>query len=136
VLFTLVWPKHSHYQAAHEWFRASGARAWATNSLVQLGVLRLLSNPSITGETVSALDALETLKDAVRHTGHEFWALEDGMTAGLLPSAARLQGYSQWTDAVLLWQAVQREGVLVTFDSGVREMAGREHRDSVLVLKR
>ena len=41
-----------------------------------------------------------------------------------------------WTDAALVWQAVQRDGVLVTFDSGVRELAGREHRDSVLVLKR
>jgi toxin-antitoxin system PIN domain toxin len=136
VFFAMVWPMHSHYDAARAWFKASGGRAWATNPLTQLGVLRLLSNPRITEAAVPSLDALETVADAISHDGHEFWDLGHRMTNGLRTSADRVQGYRQWTDALLLWQAVSRNGVLVTFDSGVRELAGRDHRDSVLLLKR
>jgi len=36
--------------------------------------------------------------------------------------ASGFQGHRQWTDAVLLWQATERGGVLVTFDSGVKTL--------------
>jgi toxin-antitoxin system PIN domain toxin len=136
VLFAMLWRSHVHYEAAHAWFESAGHRRWATSPLTQLGALRLLTNPRIVGGAMSAQRALELIVDATQYPRHEFWALDDGMTAGLRNFAERLQGYSQWTDAALVWQAVQRGGVLVTFDSGVRELAGREHRDSVLVLKR
>jgi hypothetical protein len=58
------------------------------------------------------------------------------MTIGLRDLAARLQGHRQWTDAVLLWQATQHSGVLVSFDSGVKGLAPREAASRVLILKR
>ena len=41
----------------------------------------------------------------------------------------------RWTDALLLWQAMERDGVLVTFDSGVKELAAGELRDHLLLLE-
>jgi predicted nucleic acid-binding protein len=58
------------------------------------------------------------------------------MTIGLKPLAARLEGHRQWTDAVLLWQATEHGGVLVTFDSGVKALASRDTGGRVLLLKR
>lgn len=58
------------------------------------------------------------------------------MTIGLKAVAARLQGHRQWTDAVLLWQATERGGVLVSFDAGVKALASRDAVGRVLILKR
>jgi len=39
------------------------------------------------------------------------------------------------TDAYLLGLAVKENGVLVTFDRGIKFMAGAEFRENVLILK-
>ena len=31
LLFALLWPRHESHEAAHAWFKASGAKAWATS---------------------------------------------------------------------------------------------------------
>ena len=136
VLLALVWRRHESHDAAHSWFAKSGHKAWATSPLTQLGVLRLLTNPAVTQGAVSAASALEAVNEATRHEGHEFWPLDREMTIGLQALAARLQGHRQWTDAVLLWQATERGGVLVTFDSGVKTLAPRDAVNRVLILKR
>jgi uncharacterized protein len=136
VLLALLWPRHEGHRAAHAWFEKSGRRAWATNPLTQLGVLRLLTNPTLTRGAVNAGIALDTLIEATRQEGHQFWPLERELAAGLEPFAARLRGHRQWTDAVLLGQVTDRDGLLVTFDSGIRELAGRESRERILLLKR
>jgi hypothetical protein len=56
------------------------------------------------------------------------------MATGLKALAGRLQGHRQWTDAALLWQAMERDGVLVSFDAGVKELASRELGGRVLLL--
>ncbi len=136
VLLALLWPNHESHSVAHAWFARAGSRAWATNPLTQLGVLRLLTNPAVTRGAVTPPGALETLNEAVRHEGHEFWPLDREMAAGLTTVIGRLRGYQRWTDAVLLWQAAARDGVLVTLDSGVRQLAGREFAGRVVLLKR
>ena len=136
ILLALVWPRHESHDAAHAWFAKSGHQAWATSPLTQLGVLRLLTNPAVTQGAVSGVAALEVVAEATRHEGHEFWPLDRGMTIGLKALAARLQGHRQWTDAVLLWQATQHDGVLVSFDSGVKALAPRDAVGRVLILKR
>ncbi|HEY1203331.1 MAG: TA system VapC family ribonuclease toxin [Bryobacteraceae bacterium] len=134
VLLALVWRRHDGHAAAHAWFAKSGHRAWATSPLTQLGVLRLLTNPAVTQGAVSAAGALDVVHEATRHEGHEFWPLEGEMATGLKALAGRLQGHRQWTDAALLWQAMERDGVLVSFDAGVKELASRELGGRVLLL--
>ena len=136
VLFALVWPAHEGHAVAHAWFAKSGRHAWATNSIIQLGVLRLLTNPVVTQSAVSATSALSALSEATRHAGHEFWPLDRDAPAALKRIANRVMGHRQWTDALLLWQAAERHGVLTTFDSGVKELAAGDLSGHVLLLKR
>jgi hypothetical protein len=126
VLLALLWPRHQSHAAAHAWFAKSGQRAWATNALTQLGVLRLLTNPAVTQGAVSAATALGVLSEATGHPGHEFWPLDRGIPDGLKLFAAKVRRHQQWTDALLLWQAKERDGVLVTFDAGVKDLAAGE----------
>jgi len=135
VLLALLWPRHQGHSAAHAWFARSGQRAWATSPLTQLGVLRLLTNPAVTQGAVNATTALVVLTEATRHAGHEYWPLNGDVCAGLKSVTARLQGHQQWTDAALLWQAIEHKGVLVTFDAGIKKLADREQGGLVLVLK-
>ena len=135
VLLALVWPRHEHHPAAHRWFEKSGRRAWATNSITQLGVLRLLTNPAVTHRAVGAATAFEVLSRAIRHEGHEFWSLDNNIVPCLEAFVRRIQGHQQWADAALLSHAAAREGVLVSFDTGLKSLAGREFGDSLLLLK-
>jgi predicted nucleic acid-binding protein len=84
---------------------------------------------------VSAASALEAVGRATRHEGHEFWPLDREVVAALRPFEDRLRGHRQWTDALLLWQAAEHDGVLATFDAGLKELAGREWGRRVLLLK-
>ena len=136
VLLALVWPRHESHSAAHAWFAKSGRRAWATNPLTQLGVLRLLTNPAVTQGAVNSASALELLDEATRDAGHEFWPLDRDWPSALRPVAERVSGHQQWTDAALLWHAAERDGALVTFDSAVRGLATGELAGRVLLLKR
>jgi toxin-antitoxin system PIN domain toxin len=135
LLLALLWPRHQSHGAAHAWFTRSGQHAWATNALTQLGVLRLLTNPAVTQGAVSTLTALAVLSEATSHAGHEFWPLDHELPASLRPLAAKVRGHQQWTDALLLWQAMEHDGVLVTFDVGVKELATGELRRHLLLLK-
>ena len=135
LLLALVWPRHECHAAAQKWFAKSGQRAWATNPLTQLGLLRLLTNSAVTQGSVSAATALAVLQGVTAHDGHDFWPFGEGMSSGLTDIAKRVQGHQQWADAALLWQACEHDGVLVTFDSGTRQLAGREFGARVLVLR-
>ena len=135
VLLALVWPRHESYAAAHAWFDKSGQQAWATNVLTQLGVLRLLTNPSVTQTAVTAFAAWDLIRENTTHSGHEFWPLDRQMTEGLELMASRVRGHQQWTDALLLWQAKEKGGVFVTFDSGVKELATGKLRNHFLLLR-
>jgi uncharacterized protein len=135
VLLALLWPRHESHAAAHAWFAKSGHKAWATNPLTQLSALRLLTNPAVTQGAVSAVTALEVLREATSHAGHEFWPLDREVPLDLQAIGKKVQGHHQWTDALLLQQAVDKGGVLVTFDRGVKELAAGEWSRHVLVLK-
>lgn len=136
VLFALLWPPHESHAAARAWFAKSGHRAWATSPLTQLGVLRLLTNPAVTRGAVNAAIAVQIVDRATRHNGHEFWPLDRKMMDGLRAFAERLQGHKQWTDAALLCQSIDRDGLLVTFDAGLKDLAAREPGSRVLFLRR
>ncbi len=134
VLLALLWRRHEGHAAAMAWFAKTGHKAWASSPLTQLGVIRLLTNPAVTQGVVSPATALETVHELTQHEGHEFWPLDHQMETGLKPLAGRVQSHRQWTDAVLLWQAVEHEGLLVSFDAGVKGLASREYGRHVLLL--
>jgi hypothetical protein len=135
ILLALVWPPHRNHAAAHAWFDKSGQHAWATNPLTQVGVLRLLTNPAVTQSAVTAAAAWDLLSKNLTHPGHEFWPLDHKTPGGFEFIAPRVRGHQQWTDALLLWLAMEHKGVLVTFDSGLKDLATGSLRSHLLVLK-
>lgn len=134
VLLALLWPGHQCYRAAQAWFDQSGHRAWATNLLTQLGVLRLLTSYAVVHQKVSPSTASSALKLNIQHEAHEFWPLDRTVTSSLEPVISRVRGHRQWTDAALLCQTAERDGVLVTFDAGIKELATNELKDRILLL--
>jgi predicted nucleic acid-binding protein len=78
---------------------------------------------------------VEALREVASHPGHEFWPLDREVHASLKPIAKKLTGHQQWTDALLLCHAIDRDGVLVTFDSGMASLAAGQWKGRVLLLK-
>jgi len=135
VLLAIVWPHHVDHAAAVAWFAEFGHQAWASNPLTQIGVLRLLTNPAVTQSAMTADTALAAVAAATRNQGHEFWPLDFDIAAVLLPMAGKISGHQQWTDALLLSHAMRRHGVLVTFDSALKQLAAGGLENHLLVLK-
>jgi toxin-antitoxin system PIN domain toxin len=135
VLLALVWPRHAHHSAAQVWFSAQGHKGWATNSITQLGVVRLLTNPAVTRGAVNAATALATLAEATSHPNHQFWPLDRPVPSVLAGVASEVTGYRQWTDLLLLRQATERKGKLVTFDVALQALVNREERAHLLILQ-
>jgi hypothetical protein len=135
VLLALLWPRHVHHSAAQTWFAAFGHRGWATNTITQLGVVRLLTNPAIAQGAVSGATALATLAEATRHVNHRYWPLDRPVPELLGARSADLPKYRHWTDLLLLQEAAARGGTLVTFDRGIETLPAEGAAGHLLVLK-
>jgi toxin-antitoxin system PIN domain toxin len=123
ILAALLWPAHEHHEAAHRWFAARRKARWATCALTQLGLIRLLSNPSFSRDALSPADASLLLSANTAHPNHEFWIEDLSVTEALQAIPRKLQGHKQVNDAYLLSLANHHHGVLATFDSGIKFLA-------------
>jgi hypothetical protein len=74
-------------------------------------------------------DVMEALARMTAHGAHRFWPPEGGLADIRDEILARVVGYHQLTDAVLLDLAIRRQGRLATFD---RRVPGLLPPDSVL----
>jgi toxin-antitoxin system PIN domain toxin len=124
ILTALLWPAHEHHEAAHGWFGRRADARWATCSLTQLGFVRIVSNPAFSRDALTPVDALALLRENLAHPGHEFWTDSLQVPTAVKEMEARLQSYRQLSDAYLLAVAQRRNGVLATFDRGLRSLAG------------
>lgn len=134
ILTALLWPTHEHHDVAHRWFGRRADAPWATCSLTQLGFVRIISNPAFSRDALSPIEALALLGENLAHPAHEFWTDNLQVPAAVKGVEARLQGYKQLTDACLLALARRREGVLATFDRGLRTLAGDEFSGSIEIV--
>jgi toxin-antitoxin system PIN domain toxin len=134
VLLALVWPRHEGHRAAHAWFAETGQHGWASNTLTQLSMLRLLTHPAVTKGVVKPAEAVHILAAMTKHPKHEVWPLEETPVEDWGALSGRIEGRRQWTDAMLLLEAERWDGGLVTFDVGVRRLAGEEFAERVTVL--
>lgn len=135
VLIALTDDEHVHYQKAQTWFHSVRHEEWGTCPLTEAGLIRLVANPATgfpEGSLKRACEALSTVKD---HAGHRFWPMTDSWTALTAPFADRIFGHQQVTDAYLLGLAIKENGVLVTFDRGLRYMAEPHFNRNLLVLE-
>jgi predicted nucleic acid-binding protein len=114
------------------WFTATEPD-WGACSLTEAGFFRVSTRRSAGGRSMQ--EALSLYQEMSRFPGYRFWPLSDSSTALLKPFAARVFGPNQVTDALLLGLAIKQGGVLVTFDRGIRFLAGPDYAANVLVLE-
>lgn len=116
VLLALFDPAHVHHDVAHDWFSDHSPGRWATCPLTENGFLRTAASVARGASplTVASLaDALRTFRASGRH---EFWTDEITLTDDALFDADAVLGHQLVTDVYLLALAVERGGMLATFD--------------------
>lgn len=123
---------HRHHSSAAAWFASINDGKIGFCRLTQLGFLRLLTHPSVMRE--------EVMNPAEAWKAFDQLAGDDRVTFYTEPEHEELQGsfrqlttekrfaHQQWPDAYLV--AFARVGglVLVTFDRGLKGLAGRDAR--------
>jgi len=116
VLIALIDPAHVQHDRAHDWFAATGRRAWATCSLPENGVLRIVGHsryPNSPGTPAAVAELLAILRAL---GGHEFWPDHVTLFDNDRVDSARLLDSAQVTDTYLLALARAHNGKLATFD--------------------
>jgi toxin-antitoxin system PIN domain toxin len=116
VLIALIDPAHVQHDRAHEWFAASGKKAWATCPHTENGLLRIVGHaryPNSAGTPAAVAELLASLRAL---PGHEFWPDEISFLDQERVDRSRLLDSTQVTDSYLLALAVARGGQLATFD--------------------
>lgn len=134
VLLALAWPNHVHHDAARTWFNQRRPHGWATCPFTEAGFVRVSCNQSVAGRVVTPMDAIAVLENLTRLGAHIFWPVDQPIMQLPESVAARLQGYRQITDAILLMTAMQRRGQLATLDSRMEALVAEDDRPSLCVI--
>jgi uncharacterized protein len=134
VLIALSDPEHIHHQEAGNWFRSSGSKNWGICPLIEAGFLRITTNPAFRPGPHTIERAKAILQSLKGLPGYFYWEIGESWVTLTAPFSSRITGHQQVTDAYLLGLAIKEDGVLVTFDRGIKYMAGAEFSRNVLVL--
>lgn len=135
VLIALVEPGHEHYQKVQEWFRASGKASLGLCPLTEAGFLRVTTNPAFRPGPRAMEQATAILQSLKSHPQYRYWEIKESWVDLTAKFAWRILGHQQVTDACLLGLAIKENGVLVTFDRGIKYLAGSEFSQNLLVLE-
>jgi toxin-antitoxin system PIN domain toxin len=135
VLIALLEPGHDLFHKAQEWFGSSGRDNWGVCPLTEIGFVRITTNSSFYPGPRTHEEATSILEQLASHPGYRYWPLKDSWAALTSPFAPRISGHQQVTDAYLLGMAIKEGGVLVTFDRGLKYLAGAEFADNLLILQ-
>jgi toxin-antitoxin system PIN domain toxin len=118
VLVALLDPGHIHHEAAHRWWAEQAGKPWATCTVTESGLVRVLTQPRYPNRVESAGAAVLLLsrwKNTHRST-HRWWPIDVSLTDATLFAPEKLTGSGQVTDACLLGLAQRRGGRLASFD--------------------
>ncbi|MGD0345650.1 MAG: TA system VapC family ribonuclease toxin [Terracidiphilus sp.] len=135
VLIALLEPGHDFFQKAQEWFGSSGKDNWGVCPLTEIGFVRITTNPSFCSGPRTHEDATALLKELADRPGYRYWPLTGSWADLTAPFAPRITGHQQVTDAYLLGLAIKEDGVLVTFDRGLKYLAGPQFSRHLMVLE-
>jgi toxin-antitoxin system PIN domain toxin len=132
VLIALLDQAHVNHDAAHHWFSGRTGGRWATCPITENGLIRILSNPRYPNVDWMPADIVQHLRSfLLPELGHVFWPDRISLRDDKLFHHAFIVSHKQITDVYLLGLAVDRSGVLVTFDRSIPlpavRGAGEEH---------
>jgi len=114
VLLALADPAHVHHETAHEWFRQTGRKSWATCPITENGFVRIASHPQYPNRPGSSGEAVKILQTMAAMEGHQFWP--DAISLLELLPPEQVIPHSQITDLYLLGLAMHQGGKLATLD--------------------
>ena len=135
-LIALVDRDHVGHEPMHRWFAAHARQGWATCSITENGMVRVLSQPAYPSgqrSPAEAIQVLSALKAAHRKT-HELWTDEVSLSDESLFDPAYITGPRQVTDAYLLGLAAWRKQRLVSFDRSLPWQAIRNGSPQLIEL--
>jgi len=144
-LIALADPDHKHHEAMENWFVSNlkrkdsagsqgGKDTWAICPITEAGFVRVTTNPAGYPNALTVEQALAFLTELAARSGYRYWPISDPWASLAAPFLGRLFSHKQITDSYLLGLAVKNNGVLVTFDKGLRYLAGSEYSRNLLVL--
>lgn len=116
VVLAIVDPGHQFHGSAHNWIEDTPDAGLLTTPIVQLGVVRVLSQPRYPNHMGTAAEALKLLRRFSAHPRHSFCADDLSLVdSGILARESELTP-SRLTDLYLLALAVRHGACLATFD--------------------
>ena len=118
VLIALLDSDHTSHGVALMWFAKHAREGWASSPITQNGCVRIMSNPNYPN-ALPIQAVMKRLADACEEDVHEFWSDEVSLLNPNVVDSTRIHGPRQLTHIYLLALAVEQEGRLVTFDTGV-----------------
>jgi uncharacterized protein len=125
VLIALLDSDHASHDSAIAWFAKHAREGWASCPITQNGCIRIMSNPAYPNP-LPVQAVIQHLAGACRQDIHEFWPDEVSLLDSEVVDTTRIHGPRQLTDMYLLALAVQHEGRLVTFGTGMPLAAVRK----------
>jgi hypothetical protein len=134
VLIALTSDEHEHYAVAQRWFTSLVNQEWGICPLTEAGFVRIVTNPASRPALQSCAEAVEFLNDLAQRPGYRYWPITESWATLTASFAARIFGHQQVTDAYLLGLAIREDGILVTFDRGLRYLAGSEFHRNLEIL--
>jgi toxin-antitoxin system PIN domain toxin len=124
VWLALVYDGHQHHQPAMDWFGRTARGGAALCRITQMGLLRLLTNSKLMGQSVLNQGQAWEIYDLLRSDERvaflaEKGNIEPGWRRLMQSSTSKAKG---WTDTYLAALAQANELRLVTFDRGFRHL--------------
>ena len=135
VLIALTDDTHRHFGRAWDWMGTLGNENWGICPLTEAGYVRVTTNPAAQTGARTLAKSAAVLKELSRESGYCYWPITESWATLTAPFTDRIFGHQQVTDAYLLGLAIKEGGVLVTFDRGLKYMAGTEFARNLLVLE-
>jgi hypothetical protein len=134
ILVAIQWEQDEAHELAFEWFEKTGIHSFATCSLTQTSLLRLMMTPGFPGKKASVGEAREILRLFTQLDGHTFWSAAPAYEETVAPFGRNILGHRQITDGYLLGLAIRENAALVTRDRGILHLAGSEYQKHVVII--
>ena len=134
-LVALTSIEHPQYPVAQRWFDGLVGEEWGICPLTEAGYVRVVTNPASGPIMRGFLQAAAILKDLSERPGYRYWTIADSWSRLTAPFARRIFGHQQVADAYLLGLAIKEDGVLVSFDRGLKYLAGPQFAKNLLILE-
>ncbi len=135
VLIALLDPAHVHHDPAHDWFGATGHKAWATCPLTENCVLRIVGHaryPNSAGTPSAVVALMATLRTL---PGHVFWPDHISLMNAERIDASCLLTSAQIADSYLLALACAHDRQLAALDRRLVIEAVRGGKQRLHVLR-